>query len=75
MKATFEVCDRCSKVLPKTPYSLVAYNHRGEPDGSFEVCWPCYKELTDLLNKECHGQARQIMDDFLQEFNKRFTSR
>lgn len=72
----FFCCDRCGQVVEgdKT-YSIEAFK-KNVPDGEFILCWPCYYELTNYLNKQCIDEGlpkgRIVMKKFLEKFNNRF---
>lgn len=73
----FFCCDRCGQVIEgEKSYSLKAFKS-DISDGSYTLCKNCYWYLTDKLNKECFNglqpKGLEIMNDFLKEFNKRFS--
>ena len=72
MKITFDVCERCGKIRNDTKeYKIIAFQDN-KADGGYNLCYPCYYKMTQLLNKECYKKGDEIMQDFVMQFNKQF---
>lgn len=72
MKLTFYACDKCGKILRNMKgYSMQAFQGDKE-DGKFTLCYPCYCEVTDAINKMCEGKGVERIRDFQMEYNERF---
>lgn len=73
MKITFEVCDKCGRIMTDgRNYNIKGYK-KGINDGEgFTLCWTCYSEITSVLNDMCLHKGKEKINEFLAEFNKKF---